>query len=287
MKRLTPQQKTEQLTRAKDILIATIEYEMERCSGRFVIDGVDMVKNSLDYQKQQAEEYFLKRRLDLIQKMINRYTSSYSGSVDLNYGPYLKQKTGFELDIFESVKEHVNLLLKKCKIDTDEEAFAISIFLRLIEKTGMQTDCRELLEKLRAQYSELRYAEWQKKPKQYWEDSKTTFENQDTIEKEVIVYYGPKPKHFRRDESISPDGRKKLRVTQWGDEKNPMTYVELQFPTDTGTIYSIGGIINVEADWKDNKTIVIKTKKEDMEGYTKAQQIRNFDEVVNIEYLEE
>ena len=97
---------------------------------------------------------------------------------------------------------------------------------------------------------------------------------------------GPKPKHFEEQEATSPDGKRHLRVTQWSSGKNASTYVTVHFPTANGSVYALNGICtDIKAWWKDNSTIVIETKKE-YEANTQSKQVRSFDDVITIEYIE-
>jgi hypothetical protein len=62
--------------------------------------------------------------------------------------------------------------------------------------------------------------------------------------------------------------------------------VSVEFPKASGAVYALSGHCpNVKAWWKDNSTIVIETKKE----YTKNaqhKQVRSFDDIISIEYVE-
>jgi len=75
-------------------------------------------------------------------------------------------------------------------------------------------------------------------------------------------------------------------VTQWSDGKHASTYVVIEFPTASGALYGTTGIHpDVKAFWKDNHTIVIETKK-DYEG-KRHKEVRSYDDVIAIEYIED
>jgi hypothetical protein len=102
----------------------------------------------------------------------------------------------------------------------------------------------------------------------------------------VRVSSGPKPIHFEEQEVISPDGKRKLRVCQWSKGRYASTYVTILFETCSGCIYGTDGLHpDVKAFWKDNHTIIIETKK-DYEAGTRCSEVRSFDDVIAIEYIE-
>lgn len=102
----------------------------------------------------------------------------------------------------------------------------------------------------------------------------------------MVAFSGPKPKHFKQQEAASPDGKWKLRVVECGDSKNASTTVSIQFPTASGAVYALVGICpEVNAWWKDNATLIIETRKE-YKVLLQHRQVRSFDDVVRIEYLE-
>ena len=96
---------------------------------------------------------------------------------------------------------------------------------------------------------------------------------------------GTKPKHFRETELLSPDGKRTIRIVEWGDGKESSTQISLQFPTVTTGVYAVKGIVpDIKASWKNNATIVIETKP-GYEVWSQHKEIRNFDDIVKIEYL--
>jgi hypothetical protein len=109
----------------------------------------------------------------------------------------------------------------------------------------------------------------------------------DGIEKVTVRFStGPKPKHLQEQEAISPDGKRRLRVTQWSDGKHASTFVVIEFPAANGAIYSTSGIrTDVKASWKDNSTIIIETQK-DYPANTQHKEVRSLGDVIAIEYIE-
>ena len=76
-------------------------------------------------------------------------------------------------------------------------------------------------------------------------------------------------------------------MTQWSDGKHASTHVAIEFPTASGAVYGTNNIHHdVKAFWKDNHTIVIETKK-DYEASKRHKEVRSFDDVITIEYIED
>ena len=74
---------------------------------------------------------------------------------------------------------------------------------------------------------------------------------------------GPKTKHWAEQIEISPDGKRKVRVTQSSAGEDASTIVTIDFPKANGATYGTKGIYpDIEASWKDNHTIVIETRKD-------------------------
>ena len=103
---------------------------------------------------------------------------------------------------------------------------------------------------------------------------------------EISVRTGPLPDHLVENEAISPDGRIRLRVTQWQKGDHASTGVTLTFPTGSGPVYGTTGIRpDVRAYWKDNTTIVVETRKEYFTA-VRFSEIRSLADTVRIEYIE-
>ena len=94
------------------------------------------------------------------------------------------------------------------------------------------------------------------------------------------------PRHWEVEEVLSPDGKRRLHITQWSDGRHPSTSVDILFPKASGTIYGVAGICpDVKAYWKDNSSVVIETNKTYLAN-TQHKQVRSFDDIITIEYIE-
>jgi hypothetical protein len=282
---LTPEEKQSELQRHRAILLATLDYLKERLGGSFVYDQYDPVTEYYQKQKVQTEKYFKQHRLDRLQQRLASLTKGLQNRTDLAFALYIKEKTGYDIDIFEVVRKRVNSIIAQNEIRSQKELNDTGTMLSFYHETSADGEEVEKLKTLLTNYSERRHATSVKRKGEYSEVI-SRVEKDGIEEVTVSISTGPKPKHFEEQEAMSPDGKRRLRVVQWGDGKHASTYVAVEFPTASGAVYGTSGIRpDVKAWWKDNSTIVIETKKEYMTN-TQHRQVRSFDDVISIEYIE-
>jgi hypothetical protein len=177
----------------------------------------------------------------------------------------------------------VDVIIEQKEIRNEEELVDISTMLEIYKQTWKEAAMIDKLKSLLVNY----YKSSQVLGKQKGGYSEViSREKKDGKEIVTIkVSTGPKPKHLKEQEAISPDCNRRLNVTQWSDGKSASTYVTVMFPTSSGAIYAINGICDISAFWKDNATIIIKTKKE-YSAHTQHNTVRSFDDIIAIEYVE-
>jgi hypothetical protein len=270
---LTPEQKQSELERHRAVLLATLDYLEQHLGGSFVYDQYDSVTEYYQQQKIQTEIYFKQRRLDRLQQRLASLTKGLQNRADLAFAPYIKEKTGYDIDIFEDLRKGVAAIIAQNEIRSQKELNDIGTMLHYFHETSLTNyskQTNEISGKRKGEYSEI-----------------IGRVEKDGIEEVTVrISTGPKPKHFEEQEATSPDGKRKLRVAQWGDGEHASTYVSVHFPTASGAVYGTSGIRpDVKARWKDNYTIIIETKKE-YETNTQNKQVRSFDDVIAIEYIE-
>ena len=85
----------------------------------------------------------------------------------------------------------------------------------------------------------------------------------------------------------SPDKKSSLEIYEAGiDSVDCATQVIVKFKNAGAGVYSVTGINKgIKAYWKDNSTIVIETFKK-YKQTQKEQQVQNFNNIVNVEYIE-
>jgi hypothetical protein len=282
---LTPEEKQSELRRHRAILLATLDYLEERLGGSFVCDQCDPVAEYYQRQKIQTEKYFKQSRLDRLQQRLATLTNGLEKRVDLAFAAYIKEKTGYDIDIFEDLRNRVNSIIAQNEIRCQNELNDVGSMLRFYRETAADRKKVEKLKSLLTDYSK----ETKKisgKGKSGYSEVISIVEKDSIEEVTVRISSGPKPKHFEEKWETSPDGKRKLRIVQWSDGKHASTCVDVMFPTASGTVYDISGIHpDVKALWKDNSTIVIETKKL-YPANAQHRQVRSFNDVINIEYIE-
>jgi hypothetical protein len=282
---LTPEQKQSELQRHRAVLLATLDYLEERSGGSFVYDQYDPVTEYYQQRKIQTEKYFKQRRLDRLQQRLVSLTKGLQSRADFAFAPYIKGKTGYDIDIFEDLRKRVAAIIAQNEIRSEKELNDIGTMLRFYHETSADGKEVEKLNALLTDYSKRTNKISHKRKGEYSEVISRV--EKDGIEKVTVSFStGTKPEHFEEQVETSPDGKRSLRVTQWGDGKHASTYVTVEFPTASGAIYSMSGICpDVKAWWKDNSTIVIETRKEN-KANTQHKEVRSFDDVISIEYIE-
>jgi hypothetical protein len=282
---LTPEQKRTELKRHRAILLATLDYMEQHLGGSFVCDGYDPLTEYYQQQKIQTEKYFNQGRLDRLQQRLKSLTKGLQNRNTLNFIAYIKEKTGYDIDIYEDLRKRVAAIIAQNEIRSQRELNDIGTMLHHFDETSENEEKVEKLKLLLTDYCKRANNGFRKKKIGYSEVISRV--RKEGIE-EVTVRFsnGPKRKHFVEQEATSPDGKRRLRVVQWSDGKHASTYVAVEFPTASGAVYGLSGICpDVKAWWKDNSTIVIETRS-NYTAQSQNKEVRSFDDVIGIEYVE-
>jgi len=282
---LTPDQKQSELQRHRDIILATIDYLLAAHGGCIVFDQEDIITDYYEQQKLQIAKYYKQRRLDRLQQRLASFTKSLISSADLNYADYIKEKTGYDIDIIADLQKRVDAIIAQNEIRSKKEFYDVGTLLHFYHKTSHEPEKFDILGKLLLDYSERTTTSYSRKRRAGYSEVIRKMERDGMEEVTVRFSSDPKPKHLEEQEVISPDGKRKLRVTKWSNRKHASTKVEILFTVESGVVYSTNGIRDVKAYWKNNSSIVIETGKEFMAN-TQYREIRSFDDVITIEYIE-
>ncbi len=279
---MTPEEKQLELQRHREILIATIDYLKVLHGESFVLDDEKHIEEYYEAQKTQVEKYSKQRRLDRLQQKLTSLVETLNNNVDRKFSAYIKERTGYNMDLFGNLKKRVKVILSKNQIDNDKEERDIGTILHHLIETSSSADQVTSLQSLLLQYHHKI-----KKNKRGHSEVVSIEEKDGVIIETVDFTTGPKPKHYTEHLVSSPDGKRKLQIAQWSDGKQASTYVAVHFANGaSGAVYSLSGIYpDVKAWWKDNSTILIETRKE-YNANQQHKQVRSYDEVIAIEYVE-
>ena len=279
--RMTTEENQPGLQRYRAIVLATLDYLDECYGGSIVYDQYDPIKEYYLKEKIRTEQYFRQGKLDRLEQQLNNLVKGPQSRVDLNFASYIKGKTGYDIDIFEDLSKRADAIIEQAAIRSEKELNDIGIMFRYYQALN-NTQKVEKLHALLTSYSN----ETKDKRKSGYSEVVRREEKDGIVKETIKVSTGPKPKHYVEHEEISPDGKRKLRLAEWSDGEPGSTYVAVEFPAANGVVYGVSGIhSDIKAWWKDNSTIVIETKKE-YGSNTRYKEVKSFDDVITINYIE-
>jgi hypothetical protein len=116
---LTKEEKKAELNRVRDILLATIDYDLTTRSKIITNDF-----NSDEYYsnlKNEIEEKFQKGRLATLNQWLCDFTEGPRETKDLEYCKYIKQATGHSFNIFEIFSKRIEKIIEKKKVSTENQ----------------------------------------------------------------------------------------------------------------------------------------------------------------------
>lgn len=271
-------------TKYKILVLATLNYLMDRHTGEFVYDGFDPVKQYYEEQKIQAEKYHRQGNLQKLKKQFKRLSQGIINRADTEFTPYIKEKTGYDLDIFTDLRKTGEGILSRGTIQSEKESHTVSHLMHLYSTTNEDPQKEMLLLSLLSAFHEKGRSS--KKSDEEHSRIVHTEEKDGIIVETVEIIVGPKPQHHHHRTIPSPDGQRSLYITEWSDGRQASTGVGISFKTASGGIYEAEGIHpDIDAFWKDNHTVLIQTSK----SYTvhgQCRKIESFGDVVSIEYDE-
>lgn len=116
---MRPDEKQSELKRYRDILLATLDYFIDR-SASIKYDEFDPVEH-FNQLKQQTEEHYQKRRLTRLKQWLRDMTEEPRETGDLSFERYIKEKTGYDIDIFGNFQKRIDKIIERKKIKTENE----------------------------------------------------------------------------------------------------------------------------------------------------------------------
>ena len=273
----------EERERNKKILLALLNYLLEYHSGDMVFDDFSPSKQWYLGDLKRTEADIKKYRSKQIKKRLDIHLSLLRHRYDLNFNDYIKENTGYDIDIFEESKARILPVLTKNLIDNND-SYLVEDYLKAYRLNPKEKENVALLEGLLEAYkaridkmmslcvTETFYAIVQGK--------KSITMN----EEEYTVYNKKFNDKWLLSEEISPNSFFKLNVQFNGKGAYASTYVVVSLMGGTGGVYSvIGEKLPIKAYWRNNYTVIIETKKEYEISY-KYSQVSSYGEVFKIEY---
>ena len=272
----------EEREKNKVILRATLNYLLEFHSGDMVFDGVSHSKMWYLQEIKQAEKYIEKSQSAQIKRKLDMHISLLKHKFDLGLNTYIRENTGYEIDIYEAYKAYVVPIIARGGLLLNDNFYEIEKYLRAY---GAQPEEQEHVRLLKTLLAE-RQAEL----------SRSDSAGETIMVKGYDIVEGRKSftlnetefkefeKQWLQSEETSPNGQLKLKVQISGKGAHAQTYVVVKLPGGEGGIYgAIGEKLPIKAYWQDNNHIVIETSK-DYEHFYKHQELSSYGELFKIEY---
>jgi hypothetical protein len=110
-----------ELKKTRDILLATVDYYIDLYSNLKNKDKFLPIIDHFRKIRNQTNEHFEKGRSVKLKQWLKDLTEMPRETNDFNYVLYIKQKTGYDFNIFEDFEKRVNKILEKSKISTDNQ----------------------------------------------------------------------------------------------------------------------------------------------------------------------
>ncbi|TDO28777.1 hypothetical protein [Sediminibacterium goheungense] len=281
---MTSEERKTALEKEYNIVQATLTYLIGLHGRTIVYDGDDMIGHYYRQEKQKAEKYYQERKRSRLQVQLKKLTKSLESSMDFNYAIFIKEQTGYAIDIFEELTKDIQQLISQDEILSREQWRKAGSMLEFCKRTHADNTTIEKISQLLQAYTQKHLEELTSKTK----NQRTEVINRSSLSEnielfEVRISTGPKPKHDKEWVIPSPDQTLKIHINQLAYGKSANTYVNIRFPKADGTLYATRGIHEIEAYWKDNTTVVIRTTSnhETLYAYKK---VESFDNIIHIEY---
>lgn len=119
-KKISNENKNEQLAKYRDLVTATLDYYIENSFGGVKTAGFDPIAH-FESLKRQTIEHFQKGRLSKLKQWFHDLTEAQREMLDLKFITYIKLKTGDDINIFQSFHTRADKILIKGKITTDNQ----------------------------------------------------------------------------------------------------------------------------------------------------------------------
>lgn len=96
-----------EIKRYKDINLVAIDYLFQKTVGHFKWDDFDPAIRRCEKLKLKTEKLYLAKNLKGLEKLLRDITKERQQMGDLTFGSYIKEKTGYEIDVFENLNNPV------------------------------------------------------------------------------------------------------------------------------------------------------------------------------------
>jgi hypothetical protein len=142
------------LQRDRDILFATIDYILQQVASEGLPkENFDMVALYYEHQRQLAEKNFQLRRLHNLQKQLQRLTEFPIRKCDISFNEYIKEKTGYDIDIFKNLEARVEQILAQNEIQNKKQFIDIITIHEVYKRNAIEEEKAGILKNLIINYA--------------------------------------------------------------------------------------------------------------------------------------
>jgi len=120
--------KQAELEKFRDLVLATLDYYLDNKD--IQIKTADFV--SVEHYKKlkiQTEENYQKGRLTILKQWFRDLTEMQVETRDLKFNEYLKNKTKYDIDVFQSYFQRVDRIIEKGKITSGNQFYDVNIMV--------------------------------------------------------------------------------------------------------------------------------------------------------------
>jgi hypothetical protein len=299
---MTDEEKQIELEKNRTLLLGTLDYHLEYYIGSMVFDQWDPAAEFYLQEKQKTEEDCKELRLEMLQMRLHKLLCRLRNRADVNFGPYIKKQTGYDIDIFEELRGNIASIVSRGKIENEGELRSVASMIKVYQHESLAKEQIDLLINLTDEFAKCKHpdkiggeADFSELKQVIVQIKIPTPESETTVMTDIArtsrMSSESEPATFQRNndllsEHYSPDRQRHIMIRTNGIEKNALTEVSIILKGGSGCIYCARGLrLPIKAYWKDNSTVVIETKKEYLVE-VKHHTVRSFEDVVKIEYNE-
>lgn len=124
-KKLNLGEKTLELIKYRDLVIATIDYYLDNQLIKIKSADFDSTEHFKSL-KIQTQEHFEKGRLTRLKQWFRDLSEMQVETDDLKFNKYLQDRTQYDIDIFKSYYQRIDKIIEKGKITTDNQFYDIN-----------------------------------------------------------------------------------------------------------------------------------------------------------------
>lgn len=260
---MTPEETQAELDKYREIIFATIDHTIQKEASQLKPEENEYSTNFHRLWKEHIELQYQSKDLKKLKKSLDTVTFIYKVTGDLDFLKYIKEKTGFDFDLFGNIQERIDKIIARGWVANQKETMDIATMIQLYRKTGLGQENAHVLHNLIMAF---RDAERKKKNK-----ARDIF---------------PGIKYLC--EINSPDNMRFLTMSENGYEIGfPSTHINLTIETGSQiSVFVADGIdLGIKTYWKDNHKIIIEIKK-DGPAFMKHEKVPAIKDDITVEYIE-